>query len=459
MATGMETLRQMGVYSHTPASNCDSNCQFWRSLGINPPSTIDSTACPPEISNYMQTCRTQSGCDADQARTYLTQYPQCYPGGLVCPQYLRDFLAECDGPQGCDPSLKQTYLTQYPQCNLPEPPAEQPNSMRIFSGVSDNCTRPTGPGIGANCCKSSPGTPLKNNRDILGSMAMQASFSVVKSGVGYGAQAASNYMFDFMFMEGGGTWMRDVAFDAYMNGAWDPANAFNLSVGAYGFTLSFGTAAGGGFVTGWVVSTFGAESIAAQGMGLLGAGGNLWTSGPLLGGDIFVSFNPYMLALSVSIQVVMDLYSCEPEEKMLATRRGGDLCEKTGEDCSAEIPIVKVCLQMTEHWCCWNSRLAKIITVEGGKQIGGGVRCNGFSTDELASIDFSKIDLSSFTKEILSSTLLPDGQYLSSTVQQGVNRGQDYSVAAKDQSMTPAAQQDPNMVEYVQGRVRMMSTR
>lgn len=442
MATGMEALREMGVYSSESVASC-----------------------PEEISAFMQSCptvagHTYPGCDPEQMSALLSQYPQCYPSNITCPQHLRSFLQDCDDEEvGCDPSLKEQYLLQYPDCRLPGPPDVQPTNLRVFRGAAEKCTRPTGPGIGANCCKSSSGTPLKNNKSVLGSVAIHAAGSVVSSGVGYGVQAASNYMYDFMF-NSNNRWMFEKAYSAWGSGAWDPAHTFNLSIGAFGFTASLGATTGAGFLVNASTSLFGAGSMITQGANMLGAGGNITLGTVGTGaGEVVFAFNPYMLAFSVATQVVIELYTCELDEKMLATKRGGNLCEKTGEYCSARIPLVRVCLQVTESWCCWNSRLAKTIGVEGGRQLGGGPRCEGFAPEEMARIDFSRMDLANFARDVMDSTVLPDGTYLSSTVAQGTNRGYEYSERSRNQEFESSVDHDPNLVNYVNGRVQTTMSR
>lgn len=454
MATGMEALRESGVYAHSPTVVLPKYCTIYPEGPGCDAQVSSNPTCPGDVAAFMDTCRAPGGCDAAQMNSYLTQYPQCNTGALTCPKFLRDFLSSCEDPSGCDQTLKARYLDQYPQCNYPDPPEALPGNLKIFQGIANSCTRPTGPGIGANCCNSSSGNTMLSNQSVLGSIGFHIAGSAIMSAGRYGAQAASNYMYDFMFESGG--WMREKALDAFTSGMWDPANSFNMSVGAFGVTLSTGTASSAGFLVNISTKVFGADSAVTSSLSLLGPAGNM---GSYTLGDYTLAFNPYALALSVAVQVVVELYTCDPDEKLLATRRGGDLCEKTGEHCSADIPIVHICLQMTEDWCCWNSRLAKLIAVQGGAQLGLGTACGGFTPAQLASIDFSKIDFSNFMRDILDSTSLPDGTYLSSTVQQGINQGQAGLAAAKNAPPITSAPLDQNMVNYATGRVQMMLTK
>jgi len=106
--------------------------------------------------------------------------------------------------------------------------------------------------------------------------------------------------------------------------------------------------------------------------------------------------------------IIVEIASCDPQEKMLALKKGQNLCRFTGSYCSVEIPIVGTCLQTTESYCCFNSRLARIINTSGGAQIGKAVTdCTGFTPTEFARLDFSRIDLTEFTNEIMANVRMP----------------------------------------------------
>jgi conjugal transfer mating pair stabilization protein TraN len=78
------------------------------------------------------------------------------------------------------------------------------------------------------------------------------------------------------------------------------------------------------------------------------------------------------------------------------------------------IPIIKTCIEQTQSYCCFNSRLAKIINEQGrgqvGKTWGSGENpdCSGFTTAEFEQLDFSRIDMSEFIQEVASSVRMPD---------------------------------------------------
>ena len=93
-------------------------------------------------------------------------------------------------------------------------------------------------------------------------------------------------------------------------------------------------------------------------------------------------------------------------------KRDSRLCTGVGSYCSTRIPIIRVCIETTESYCCFNSRLARIINEQGRAQLGrtwGAPQfpdCSGFTLAQLQALDFSRMNLSEFYAEI--APTLPD---------------------------------------------------
>lgn len=121
------------------------------------------------------------------------------------------------------------------------------------------------------------------------------------------------------------------------------------------------------------------------------------------------AFDPTSLAISLAIMVVTEMLSCTQDEQMLSMKRGERLCIGTGSYCSMKVPLIGICLATTETYCCYNSRLARIINQQGKAQLGTAVNtsCAGFTQAELSSIDFSTMDLTEFMAEIQSKINIP----------------------------------------------------
>lgn len=105
---------------------------------------------------------------------------------------------------------------------------------------------------------------------------------------------------------------------------------------------------------------------------------------------------------------------CNDEEKTLAQKREQAMCHYVGTYCSKKIKGLgfSVCLQKKEGWCCFNSKLARIIHEQARTQLGIGwgsaksPNCRGFTLEELARIDWTAIDFSEFTADIMANVNL-----------------------------------------------------
>ena len=163
---------------------------------------------------------------------------------------------------------------------------------------------------------------------------------------------------------------------------------------------------------------------------LFGAGGGSSALAGVMAGDLSVgSFietlipGPWSIAM-LAIQL-SGLLSCEQAEQILAMKNDNRLCHSVGSYCSVKIPILGTCIQTTQTYCCFNSRLARILNEQGRGQLArgwGGPKspdCSGFTVVQLQSLDFSRMDLTEFYAEI--APTLPDVGTLRQKAQQRVN--------------------------------------
>lgn len=172
------------------------------------------------------------------------------------------------------------------------------------------------------------------------------------------------------------------------------------------------------------------ESVIAGFEALFGVGGGTSALAGLMAGDVSVaSFvgslapGPWTIAM-LAIQL-SGILNCEQAEQVLAMKRDSRLCHSVGSYCSSRTPIIKVCVEKTESYCCFNSRLARILNEQGRAQISkswGSAQspdCSGFSVAQLQSLDFSRMDLSEFYAEI--APKLPDAGAMRERAQQKVD--------------------------------------
>lgn len=342
----------------------------------------------------------QNDCAALQARGCTLGTSTCITTGFNGQCSLTEKVYQCQSSAGTTSSVMDCGTQQYcvgGNCfdagHTPDPDFAQTAAMMeamrqagnymdaasllIFGGQGSSCTKSLF-GL-VNCCKASGGGAAMSNSAVMG-FALQAGGQAIKYG--------SSYVYDSIMSNSGQVGyvargiesaLSSTPADYLMSGT---TPSFSPSFSLYGFTASFGPAAAGATTIG----TYGSLTFA---------------------------FDPYSLAISVAIMVIQDILSCEQEEKMLAMRKGQNLCRFTGSYCSIKIPIIGICLQTTESYCCFNSRLARIINTSGGAQIGKSVTdCAGFTSTEFASLDFSRIDLAEFTNEIMANVRMPSASII-----------------------------------------------
>lgn len=115
-----------------------------------------------------------------------------------------------------------------------------------------------------------------------------------------------------------------------------------------------------------------------------------------------VAFDPTSLAISLAIVVVVDYLSqgCSQQDMETGLLNGSGYCYQTGEYCKTSWPFFG-CVQRARTYCCFNSKLARIIHQQGRPQLRsmpplGSNICRGFTPEEFQYLDFSKIDLSEY---------------------------------------------------------------
>ncbi len=110
-------------------------------------------------------------------------------------------------------------------------------------------------------------------------------------------------------------------------------------------------------------------------------------------------------------KVFAGLVACKENEKILAKKREEKQTHYIGNFCSKKLKLglVSICVQKSNSYCAFNSSLARIIQEQGREQLGiswgsaESPKCRGFTVEEFQKIDFSKIDLTEFVKDIQSS--------------------------------------------------------
>jgi hypothetical protein len=131
----------------------------------------------------------------------------------------------------------------------------------------------------------------------------------------------------------------------------------------------------------------------------------------VIAGDLSVSSfmtslvpGPWTIAI-IAIQY-SGILTCPENQKITSMKRGAGLCVDLGEYCSRKLKWIRTCVERTQSACCFNSKLAKAINVQGkaqlGRSMGGGgsPNCSGFTPDDFTKLDLSKMDFSEFMNDI-----------------------------------------------------------
>ena len=94
------------------------------------------------------------------------------------------------------------------------------------------------------------------------------------------------------------------------------------------------------------------------------------------------------------------LLGCKEDERLLSKRKEAGLCHHVGTYCKTKSPKpFSTCLEKKQSYCCFQSKIARIIQQQGKAQLGlswGSVEqpdCSPMTIEQLQRLDFSKINL------------------------------------------------------------------
>ena len=99
---------------------------------------------------------------------------------------------------------------------------------------------------------------------------------------------------------------------------------------------------------------------------------------------------------------------CDSSETELGDWRAKRRCVEVGTYCAKKLPIIG-CIEKKTTFCCFGTKLSKLIQEQGRLQLGMGwgdpesPNCRGLSPEELSRLDMSKMDLSELYAEVSAS--------------------------------------------------------
>ena len=129
----------------------------------------------------------------------------------------------------------------------------------------------------------------------------------------------------------------------------------------------------------------------------------------------------FPLIPGVSLLVAL---GCDREEVLLHERDAQGLCAYVGTYCSDK--FLGVCLTKRKAYCCFESKLARILQEQGRRQLPKPwdkpkeEQCEGFTLDEFAQLDLSQMDFSEVYAEFTEAARLPDELETSILIQQKI---------------------------------------
>lgn len=115
---------------------------------------------------------------------------------------------------------------------------------------------------------------------------------------------------------------------------------------------------------------------------------------------------------------------CNAQELLLHERDAKGLCAYVGSYCSDS--FLGVCLTKKKVYCCFESKLSRILQEQGRIQLGkpwGKPKtesCAGFTIDEFSRLDLSRMDFSEVYAEFMEAARLPDELQTATTIQQKI---------------------------------------
>ena len=116
---------------------------------------------------------------------------------------------------------------------------------------------------------------------------------------------------------------------------------------------------------------------------------------------------------------------CDREEVLLHERDAKGLCAYVGSYCASK--ILGLCVTKRKAYCCFESKLSRILQEQGRAQLpkpwgrAKSEQCAGFTLEEFARLDLSRMDFSEVYAEFTEAARLPDELETSNLIQQKID--------------------------------------
>lgn len=110
----------------------------------------------------------------------------------------------------------------------------------------------------------------------------------------------------------------------------------------------------------------------------------------------------------------LKLTSCSAEEKLLTQKRKEGKCHLIGTYCAERERLTKICLKKKTTFCCYDSKLARVVQEGARSQIGlswgsaEGPNCRPLTVEEFSKVNFDKINFSEIFRDVLDKVKIPN---------------------------------------------------
>lgn len=182
--------------------------------------------------------------------------------------------------------------------------------------------------------------------------------------------------------------------NAWRDAAINYAASYALKELASSYTYTVLTSAASSTIAGMA----GGSAVAGS-VGTYGVGASVSATG-----EVALTFNPVFFAAAVVMYFFMEWLGCDQEDRKTSLKIKAGLCHSVGSYCDSK--VLGMCVEKKQSYCCFVSKLAKIINEQGKTQLALGYGtpkvpvCNGFDSAQLGKIDFGKMDFTEFINDI-----------------------------------------------------------
>ena len=105
--------------------------------------------------------------------------------------------------------------------------------------------------------------------------------------------------------------------------------------------------------------------------------------------------------------LLVGMAGCSTSERELAEERHAGNTHYLGTYCSKKT-LFGICIRRSRAWCVFGSKLGRILQQQGRRQLGiGWSSCRGLTVAEIEGIDFARLDLSEFTRNLMDGSMEP----------------------------------------------------